>query len=90
MWLSELSASFVRMYSSVQMNPTIRFICFPRIWVWKARMHVKDLAVNGNDLMALGLSGREIGAELNRLLELVLDEQLPNEKLSLLAAVRPS
>ena len=55
-----------------------------------ACLHVKDLAVNGNDLMALGLSGREIGAELNRLLELVLDEQLPNEKLSLLAAVRPS
>ena len=51
-------------------------------------LHIKDLAVNGNDLMALGLSGREIGTALNRLLELVLDEQLPNEKQTLLAAVR--
>lgn len=53
-----------------------------------ACLHIKDLAVNGNDLMALGLSGREIGTALNRLLELVLDEQLPNEKQALLAAVR--
>ena len=53
-----------------------------------ACLHIKDLAVNGNDLMAPGLSGREIGTALNRLLELVLDEQLPNEKQALLAAVR--
>lgn len=49
---------------------------------------LKDLAVNGHDLMALGFSGPAIGAELNRLLELVMDEQLLNEKEALLSAVK--
>lgn len=49
---------------------------------------LKDLAVNGHDLMALGFSGPAIGAELNRLLELVMDEQLLNEKEALLRAVK--
>ena len=43
-------------------------------------LSLKDLAVSGHDLMALGITGPAIGRELNRLLELVLDEQLPNEK----------
>ncbi len=50
----------------------------------KACLSLKDLAINGNDLMALGFSGREIGLCLNRLLELVLEEQLPNHRQSLL------
>ena len=41
---------------------------------------VKDLAVNGYDLMALGITGQAIGRTLNALLEAVLEEQLPNEK----------
>ncbi len=41
---------------------------------------LKDLAVNGDDLIALGFSGREIGEALNGLLDLVIEEQLPNEK----------
>lgn len=46
---------------------------------------LKDLAVNGRDLMALGYpAGKELGACLNRLLELVLEEKLPNEKEALL------
>ena len=50
-----------------------------------ACLSLKDLAVKGSDLMALGYTGKEIGAALNRLLEQVLDEQLPNEKAALLA-----
>ena len=50
-----------------------------------ACLSLKDLAVNGNDLMALGLQGRAIGACLNRLLELVVEERLPNKKEALLA-----
>ena len=50
-----------------------------------ACLSLKDLAVKGNDMMALGFTGKEIGLALNRLLELVIDEQLPNEKESLLA-----
>ena len=49
-----------------------------------ACLRLKDLAVNGNDLMALGLRGKEIGLCLNALLEQVLEERLPNEKEALL------
>ena len=41
---------------------------------------LKQLAVNGRDLMAIGLRGREIGAELERLLSAVVDGYLPNQK----------
>ena len=50
-----------------------------------ACLGLKDLAVNGNDLMALGYRGRAIGTCLNVLLEQVVDERLPNEKKALLA-----
>ena len=53
-----------------------------------ACLSLKDLAVNGHDLMALGYSGREIGFALNRLLEQVLEDRLPNEKDALLAFVQ--
>ena len=49
---------------------------------------LKDLAVNGHDLMALGHKGKAIGENLNRLLGLVLDETIPNEKAALLAALQ--
>ena len=45
---------------------------------------LKDLAVNGRDLMVLGFAGKEIGTCLNKLLELVIEEKLPNEKEALL------
>ena len=51
-----------------------------------ACLSLKDLSVNGHDLMALGITGPAIGKTLNRLLNLVLDEQLPNEKHALLEA----
>ena len=53
-----------------------------------ACLSLKNLAVNGHDLMALGFSGPAIGQTLNRLLSLVLEEQLPNEKEALLTAAR--
>ena len=53
-----------------------------------AFLSLKDLAINGHDLMALGYAGKEIGAELNRLLEQVLDEQLPNCREELLEAAK--
>ena len=46
---------------------------------------LKDLAVNGSDILALGLAeGRAVGDVLNALLEEVIDEKVPNEKESLL------
>ena len=49
-----------------------------------ACLTLKDLAVNGHDLMAIGYRGKDIGQALNRLLEQVVDEELPNEKQALL------
>ena len=53
-----------------------------------ACLSLKNLAVNGRDLMALGFTGPAIGKTLNYLLGLVLDEQLPNEKNALLEAAQ--
>ena len=47
-------------------------------------LSLKELAVNGHDLMALGYTGKAVGQCLNALLEQVLDEKLPNEKEALL------
>ena len=52
-----------------------------------ACLTLKDLAIGGRDLIALGYSGPAIGQALNRLLELVLDEQVENEKNALLKAL---
>ena len=51
-------------------------------------LSLRDLAVKGNDLMALGFSGKAIGQALHGLLEQVVDEQLPNEKEALLSWLR--
>ena len=45
---------------------------------------LKDLAVNGNDMITLGLSGKSIKAALSFLLNAVIDEQAPNERTQLL------
>ena len=50
-----------------------------------ACLSLKDLAVNGTDLITLGFQGKEIGACLSALLEQVIEERLPNEKNALLA-----
>ena len=51
-------------------------------------LSLKDLAVNGRDLMALGITGQDIGRTLNALLDAVLEETLPNEKDALLDAAK--
>ena len=48
---------------------------------------LKQLAVNGNDLLHLGLSGPEVGRTLQTLLERVMDGRLPNDREALLSAV---
>ena len=50
-----------------------------------ACLSLKDLAVNGTDLITLGFQGKEIGACLSALLEQVIEERLPNERSALLA-----
>ena len=53
-----------------------------------ACLSLKDLAINGRDLTALGYEGPAIGKMLNFLLEQVLEEKIPNEKTALLDAVK--
>jgi len=54
----------------------------------QACLTVRDLAIDGHDLMALGFSGKAIGQCLNTLLEQVLEETIPNEKDTLLEAAK--
>lgn len=49
---------------------------------------LKDLAVDGKDMMALGLTGREIGRMLQKCLDAVLDERIANDRPALLDFVR--
>lgn len=53
-----------------------------------ACLSLRTLAVKGGDLMALGVpAGKQMGALLQRLLDEVIEERLPNERDALLAAV---
>ena len=53
-----------------------------------ACLSLKDLAVNGHDLMALGFRGKAIGEGLEWLLEQVLEEELSNSREALLSALK--
>ena len=45
---------------------------------------LKDLAVNGNDLIQLGYKpGQKIGTVLNQLLEMVINDKIANDKAQL-------
>ena len=48
-------------------------------------LSLKDLALNGHDLMAMGYQGKAIGETLNQLLEQVLEEALPNDREALVS-----
>ncbi len=54
-----------------------------------ACLHLSDLAVTGNDLIAMGMQpGKAIGVLLNQLFEEVLDDKLPNDRELLLQTLR--
>lgn len=50
----------------------------------QACFSLRDLAVNGRDMLALGLQGREVGTALSRCLDAVMDGTVPNERAALL------
>ena len=52
-----------------------------------ACLSLRNLALNGHDLMALGYQGKAIGQALNHLLNLVLEDQCENTREALLAAL---
>ena len=54
-----------------------------------ACLTIKDLAVDGRDVIACGITeGKEIGRILKTLLEDVLDERIPNERETLLEKIK--
>ena len=54
-----------------------------------ACISLKDLAINGDDLIAIGVArGRRIGEILSHLLEEVVEERLENEREALLQAAK--
>lgn len=59
-----------------------------RLLAEDACFSLKQLAVNGRDLLALGLSGPAVGAALEELLGKVMDGTLPNEREALLAVLQ--
>lgn len=60
-----------------------------KILAENACLSLKSLAVKGDDLIALGYKpGREIGEQLQTLLDAVIDGALPNDKDTLLSFVR--
>lgn len=48
---------------------------------------VKDLDINGNDLMEYGLSGKDIGRTLDELLHIVMENPRLNDKATLIALI---
>lgn len=53
----------------------------------EACFSLKDLAVNGNDLLELGFRGKAVGELLRSCLGAVMDEQVPNRREELLAHI---
>ena len=53
----------------------------------KPPFSLRDLAVDGHDLMALGYQGPALGRALRSLLDRVVEGSLPNEREALLAAL---
>ena len=47
-----------------------------------------DLAINGHDMIAMGFSGADIKNALNTALEAVIDEEIENERETLLTFIR--
>ena len=54
----------------------------------RACFSLKDLAINGNDCLAVGLKGKEVGDALQFLLERVSCGDLPNERTTLLSTLK--
>lgn len=62
---------------------------FEQIMAENQCFSLKQLAVNGRDIIDMGVTGgKQIGRLLNLLLDSVIDGTLPNEKAALLAAAK--
>lgn len=49
---------------------------------------LKQLAINGKDLIALGMNGRAVGQTLNKILNLVLNGEIKNDKTKIIEYIK--
>lgn len=49
---------------------------------------LKQLAINGRDLIALGMNGRAVGQTLNKILNLVLNGEIENDKTKIIEYIK--
>lgn len=74
-------------HENSQRYPRLREI-LSQLETQEGRLTLKSLEINGNDLIELGMQGKQIGDCLNRLLEQVLCGSLKNEKAALIQAAK--
>ena len=84
---ADMKGKGTREHENSQRYPHLREI-LSQLDAQEGRLTLKSLEINGNDLIALGMSGRQIGDCLNRLLEQVLSGSLENEKAALIQAAK--
>ena len=84
---ADMSSKGTGIREELEQFPRIRSL-LEQIRSRAACVSLKDLAVNGRDMIGLGLEGKKIGTALEYLLDQVLEGTLPNEKNKLLEAAR--
>ena len=84
---ADMKGKGTREHENSQRYPRLREI-LSQLDAQEGRLTLKSLKINGNDLIAMGMSGRQIGDCLNRLLEQVLSGSLENEKSALIQAAK--
>ena len=82
-----MSNSFVNILG-VSVNTCTKDEIIEKIEAESLSFSLKDLAINGHDLISLGYEGREIGKTLNFLLEAVLNGEVNNDKQALIAHLK--
>ena len=75
-------------YQSAKSLTGIDPLLFAALKAEKSAVTLKALALDGDDLLALGYSGKKISMILTALLELVMREKVSNDKASLIKALK--
>lgn len=75
----------------LSLDPSLKKETYTRLFKQVTRdaycFSLKDLAIDGKDLLSLGYKGKDIGDILNALLENVMNEEIVNQKEALLSRI---
>ena len=89
---------YLSIYGEILGFTIIQYLCYLNnldILIYKEKINkllpsvvnLKNLDLNGEDLIELGYSGKDIGLILNNLVDLVLQDKIKNEKKALIKAI---